>query len=201
MKRLFLIAALFLFATTRLIASFDFSSVSSSGHTLYYRILNQDLHTVYVTYPGSSSNPYNNYIEPSGNLVIPSSVAYDGYTYTVVMIGEYAFSGCDNLLSVVIPSTVTEFGNRSAFSNCESLVSVNIPSGVRTISPYTFSGCYSLPSIQLPDTLRVISPGLLFFCRISCCSFLRTSAGRHLSYTGRWFPLPAARRHRRRNLR
>lgn len=41
----------------------------------------------------------------------------------VTSIGDCAFSGCDNLTSVVIPDSLTSIGN-SAFKYCSSLTSV-----------------------------------------------------------------------------
>ena len=42
---------------------------------------------------------------------------------TVEEIGEYAFSGCSGLTSVVIPNSVTSIG-KYAFYECEHLSSV-----------------------------------------------------------------------------
>ena len=44
---------------------------------------------------------------------------------SVESIGNYAFSECENLMSVTIPSSVTSIG-KSAFEGCNSLTSVNI---------------------------------------------------------------------------
>lgn len=53
--------------------AYDFSDVAPSGQTLYYKIVNDHAE---VVHPGSGS-----YV--SGDLVIPSSVTYNGYTYPV----------------------------------------------------------------------------------------------------------------------
>lgn len=42
----------------------------------------------------------------SGNVVIPSSVTYNGQTYTVTKIGEKAFYECMGLRTVSIPEGV-----------------------------------------------------------------------------------------------
>jgi len=56
----------------------------------------------------------------SGELIIPESVEYNGHTYSVTAIWDWAFLNCDRLTSVTIPNTVTYiFSN--AFSGCYGL--------------------------------------------------------------------------------
>ena len=63
----------------------------------------------------------NNY---SGNIVLPSSVIYDGIECYVTSIGYNAFGGCD-LKSISIPQTVNTI-NGGAFRECIGLTSVHI---------------------------------------------------------------------------
>lgn len=58
-----------------------------------------------------------------GNLVIPDSVSYNGYTYAVKGIGNRSFNSCSDLYSVSIPATVENFGI-DAFADCERLTSI-----------------------------------------------------------------------------
>ena len=173
--------------------AYHFSSVASTGQTLYYRISGT---TAYVTYPGNYSlddNLYSGYSMPTGNLTIPSSVTYNGNTYTVTGIGEYAFSGCSGLTSVTIPNSVTSIGH-GAFVNCSGLTLVTIPNSVTSIASYAFSGCSGLTSVTIPNS--VTSIGIYAF---SGCSGLTsvtipnsvTSIGsyafgwvRHIEYYG-----------------
>ncbi len=62
----------------------------------------------------------------SGSVVIPSTVTYNGTTYSVTSIGWRAFYDCSDLTSVTIPNSVTSIG-WSAFSGCSGLTSVTIP--------------------------------------------------------------------------
>ena len=66
----------------------------------------------------------------------------------VTEIGEGAFTGCESLTSVTIPSSVTVIGDR-AFAGCESLTSVTIPSSVTAIGEGAFSDCSSLTNIAV----------------------------------------------------
>ena len=76
----------------------------------------------------------------SGNITIPESVTYEGYSYQVTTIGKQAFYECTSLTSVTIPSSVIEIGS-SAFEDCSKLTSVIIPSSVKTIGSYAFCYC------------------------------------------------------------
>lgn len=60
---------------------------------------------------------------PSGALVIPSIVSYNGTTYPVTSIGYSAFLNCSGLTSVTVPSSVT-YIDVAAFANCNSLTSI-----------------------------------------------------------------------------
>ena len=64
----------------------------------------------------------------SGDVVIPSSVEYNGTTYNVTAINELTFLGCGNLTSITIPNSVTSI-SQFAFSGCSSLASINVASG------------------------------------------------------------------------
>ena len=97
---------------------------------VYYKILNSTNKTVEVTYQGSSYSSYSN--EYAGEVVVPSTVAYNDATYTVESIGSSAFRDCITLTSVTIPEGVTAI-NSYAFSGCVCLMSVTIPASVTSI--------------------------------------------------------------------
>ena len=61
----------------------------------------------------------------SGDVVIPSSVTYNGKGYSVTSIESAAFSSC-GVTSVTIPETVTSIIG-GAFNCCTKLTSVTIP--------------------------------------------------------------------------
>ena len=56
---------------------------------------------------------------------IPSEI--DGYP--VKTIGEYAFNGCKNLVSVILPKGLRHIGHK-AFYDCLALTSIYIPNSV-----------------------------------------------------------------------
>lgn len=144
--------------------AWDFSAMSTSGHTLYFSISDG---SVSVTYPleevSSGGNPWEGYITPAGDLVIPSAVTYNDTTYTVTSIGERAFEMCAHLTGVTIPNSVTFIGH-SAFSYCTSLTDIIIPESVTAMGGSVFRRCSSLTSVTLPNSLTSLSTWLFYEC-------------------------------------
>ena len=99
----------------------------------------------------------------SGIVVIPSEIVYDGDTYVVDVIGDFAFSSCSDLTSVTIPNSVTTIGER-AFQECTNLTSVSIPNSVTTIDAYAFYDCSSLTSVSIPNRMISISNSTFSYC-------------------------------------
>ena len=73
-------------------------------------------------------------------VLIPSSVTYNGTTYIVTGIGSSAFSSSgSSIRNVIIPSSVTTIGSH-AFDGCTYITDINIPSSVTEIGAYAFQG-------------------------------------------------------------
>ena len=83
---------------------------------------------------------------------------------SVKSIGSYAFSGCADLTSITIPSSVKRIG-RNAFAGCRSLTCIMIPDSVKSIGSYAFSGCADLTSITIPSSVKSIGKDAFADCR------------------------------------
>ena len=81
----------------------------------------------------------------------------------VTIVGERAFYGCDNLLSITLPQTVTEIGNY-AFYYCSNLTGITIPDSVASIGYYAFGKCDGLAGITLPDSVANIGEYAFYSC-------------------------------------
>ena len=88
----------------------------------------------------------------TGNLIIPSAI--NGKS--VMSIGSSAFSDCNGLTSVAIPSSVTSICS-DAFSGCSGLTSVTIPDNVTSIGYRVFSGCSGLTKVVIGKKVTSIS--------------------------------------------
>ena len=79
------------------------------------------------------------------------------------IIGEDAFSHCENLTSITIPDSVREIRD-SAFAVCTALTSICIPNSVTSISDSMFFDCVALTSVTLPDSVTSIGFQVFSYC-------------------------------------
>ena len=111
---------------------------------IYYDF-NSNTKTATVTYKGDHPIYSEEY---KGNIVIPSTVIFNGEIYNVTNIGEGAFQECYSLTSVSIPQSITIIGNK-AFANCVRLKSLILPNGITAMGDYAFHECTGLSYITL----------------------------------------------------
>ena len=140
---------------------------------LYYDILSDS--TVSVTYEQYAS--WYNYNEIEGDLIIPSTVTYNGKTYTVTSIGTQAFTNCP-MLSVTIPSSVKKIG-MGAFSMCTMLTNVTIPNSVTYLGDYAFKNCYQLQTISISDNVTSIGEETFVYCKLRTVTFGKSISNIH----------------------
>lgn len=81
----------------------------------------------------------------------------------VTRIGEMAFYQNSELVTVVLPESITDIDSL-AFLGCRNLSSINLPAGLTRIGQKAFQGCTSLKSISLPDCLSEMRDGVFRNC-------------------------------------
>ena len=88
-----------------------------------------------VTYNGSDE-PWNN-PSYSGDVVIPATVNYEGMTFEVLTIGQYAFFLAYEVTSVSIPEGVVRI-ETEAFADC-GFKEITLPTSIQSIASYAFN--------------------------------------------------------------
>ncbi|MBR4029253.1 MAG: leucine-rich repeat domain-containing protein [Alistipes sp.] len=66
----------------------------------------------------------------------------------LTVVDASAFAGCESLLSVTLPNSITEIQSE-AFYNCTSLKGIIIPEGVGIVGESAFGGCTNLQKITI----------------------------------------------------
>ena len=142
-----------------------FSADNGYGQTLYYNVIDEENHYVALTYPNSAdpTNPWVGYTQPTGNLVLPSTVTNESVTYTVTQVGTRAFRGCSGVTGVTIPSTVTVIDSYAFYGN-KMTGQLIIPNSVITIGTQAFDDASNNPGhVELTIGEGVTSIGYAAF--------------------------------------
>lgn len=161
-KKLFLLVAA-LMAIGQNAFAYDFSAVAPSGQMLYYKIIDSVNHYVMLTYPADVAE---NAIDgtnvltlwgagerPSGTLVLPDTVSYEGIAYTVKSVGGSAFRNCP--INVLVMSNTIDSLGVCAFEGCSYLSNITYSNTLRYIGDNALRGL-SLGNVILPSSVRVI---------------------------------------------
>ena len=173
-KKYISLIVIFLMAISRSVFAYDFSVVATTGQTLYFDTV---FGYAMVTSQNTSAPYYSTY--PSGDLTIPTSVAYNGNTYSVRYIDNNAFRLCANLTSVSFPDSLYYIG-QSAFYSCSNLSSVIIPNSVWHIGDSSFSRT-GLTSVIIPGSALISN-----YAFFDCNSLSSVTIQNNVKYIGRY---------------
>ncbi|MBR1535803.1 MAG: leucine-rich repeat protein [Treponema sp.] len=92
-----------------------------------------------------SAMKYNDSVKVALDLSATSGI-------TEIKASEDLFKGCETLLGISLPKTVTSI-EANAFEGCTALEEVILPENLHEIPDYAFYGCTSLSTINFPDSL------------------------------------------------
>ena len=152
-------------------SGYVFTAPLAEGADMIFQIINLEEGTCSV---GDNSHVA---IDPSyaGGITVPSVVTDPvvGESFTVVRIGNNAFSGCGSLTSIGIPDGLTEVGN-AAFTGCNGLQKpvynasifffmptnyegeYRIPAGIKEIHEGAFQNCNGLAAVTISNSVASI---------------------------------------------
>lgn len=104
-----------------------------------------------ISYFGSGQNVSFSELSEIGNHAFAGNSNLLSITISngVTNIGGYAFERCTNLLYLEIPESVISIG-KCAFQSCHNLEKVILPKNILVLKEMTFNACRSLRSIILP---------------------------------------------------
>ena len=142
--------------------AYDFS-YTHQGKTLYYDITSSN--SVKVADCDTTVN---------GDVVIPSSLEYNGTTYSVTSIGDSAFSRCSSLTSIDVASGNTHYSSidgvlynyaQDTLIQCPGArTSLTIPNSVTSIGSWAFFYCSGLTSVTIPNSVTSIERSAFSYC-------------------------------------
>jgi len=113
---------------------------------------------------------------------IPASIEYNSIIYRVTSIRNGAFLYCPNLITIIIPNSITHIEG-SAFLGCDKLNTpvynshcfaylprsykgaYTIPDGIQTIAKGAFQSCTKMTSILIPNSVTSIGENAFYNCK------------------------------------
>ena len=141
--------------------AYDLMGLSPSHHILYLNILDDENHTVGVTYPLHGGDTYYyNHDMPEGDLIIPETLTIGSNTWTVVEIMDHAFYNCP-ITSVELPNTITAIGDY-AFFECR-ITTLDLPNDITTIGNWAF-GHTRMQQLILPESVDSVGDRAFIGC-------------------------------------
>ena len=159
---------LILFSTITEALAYDFVV-----NGIYYNVSGDEATVTYKRkYYENWNSEYTTYYyenDCKGDIEIPESVIYNGKTYTVTAIGNYAFYNrylSTALNCITIPNTVTSIG-AYAFYCCSGLTSITIPASIVFLGSHAFQYCYGLTNVRIPDSVTSIGESAFSTCGLS----------------------------------
>lgn len=120
-----------------------------------YKVISGADKTAEVTWPADEA-------DYDGLTTVPTSVEYEGETYTITRIGDLAFSEVTGIGEFTVPDGMVSIGEGAFWQS--SLTSIEIPASVTAIYNDAFSECQKLTKFTLPVTATTLGEDLLYGC-------------------------------------
>lgn len=92
------------------------------------------------------------------------SLAKDDLPSDLMVLGEYAFNGCENLATkLTVPATITVIAPY-AFAGCKKVASVELYNSLVEIGDYAFKGCTNITALSIPKSVGIIGKNPFMGC-------------------------------------
>ena len=95
---------------------------------------------------------YASSVNYEGDIVVPDEVVYEGVTYKVTGVSQWAFGNNSKITSVTLGNNVKTLDEKS-FYQSRNIKKVVLGNRVEKIMAYAFDSCDKLTGIQLPESL------------------------------------------------
>ena len=129
-------------------------NITKVGNNAFYNTAWYENQPDGIIYVGKTVYQYKGAMPTNTNIVIK-----EGTT----QILSYAFQSCGNLISIVIPNSVVNIGERT-FINCTGLENIEMSEGITRIESSTFDGCTNLKNINIPQNVKYIGEAAFADC-------------------------------------
>lgn len=116
-------------------------------------------------FQGPYASSDHKYLIKDGTLITIAAAGVTEYVIpsNVTIIGNYAFSGYEDIQSVTIPSSVTSIGERAFEQN--SFTSINLPENLQSIDKQAFFLCDGLTTVTIPQSVASIGDAAFSYCK------------------------------------
>ena len=75
----------------------------------------------------------------------------------VTEIAVYAFRFCSKIKRITFPNGITTFGGEGAFDGCNDVLAISLPETLTAIPNDTFKNCYCIDSFTIPSAVKSIA--------------------------------------------
>ena len=157
---LFILIILPLAASAQWSVGDTFTATNTQNVSVRYKVVSLEPKQVEVAYDRNNETQRAAIpMDYEGVITIPEEV--NGFT--VVGVGNYAFSMCRKVTKIGVPATVTYVGD-GAFSSCDNLERVGGLVYIQRIGRNGFAYCEKLAGLTLPETLTFIGAQAFHDC-------------------------------------
>ena len=129
-----------------------FSMTNPEGLVMWFRVTDEAARTCETYYNDIVGKAIEyNYMAHYEKITVPSTVTYNGDTYTVTGIGDNSFYGCTNVETFILPESIERIGVNS-FNSCWGVHEFTLPASVNYIGENAFESWFNIERFTVNST-------------------------------------------------